>query len=121
MKPFYLFYLLTNYTIQIQSTELSLPNCKNCVHYRTTIFIDSYYNKCSKFGTKDIFTGIVDYDFADTCRTDETKCGNIGKYYQSDKYIDTKIVLYTLIGNFPNISSLFLFLIVYYYNNYNRK
>jgi hypothetical protein len=38
--------------------------------------------KCCKFGTKDIVTGLFDYDDASNCRRDEKKCGIQGNYHE---------------------------------------
>ena len=58
------------------------PACKNCMYYRTRLFDNDFtssFNKCSKFGEKDIMTDEITYDYADICRYDESKCGKGGK------------------------------------------
>lgn len=98
------------------------PACKNCIHYRPSIFSNDYtstFSKCANFGNKDVITDNIDYDFADLCRNDKYKCGLEGKYFEKDKNIYTKIMLYTIIGNIPNISIITMCLFIL--SNYNDK
>ena len=114
MKLTYLFFYVANPTIIFsRQTSASIiknghfPSCKNCIHYRPSIFSNDYtssFSKCANFGNKDILTDNISYDFADLCRNDKDKCGLEGKYFEKDKNIYTKIMIYTLIGNIPNIS-----------------
>ena len=122
---YFLFWLLSsNMILNMNSVIIrngDFPACKNCIHYRPTIFSNTYtstFSKCANFGTKDITTDIIIYDFADSCRYDRNKCGNEGKYYQQDKYVDTKIGIFTII-NIPHLS--FIFFFITFYNYYNRK
>ena len=98
------------------------PACKNCIHYRPSIFSNDYtssFSKCAIFGNKDIITDKIDYNFADYCRNDENKCGSEGKYFEKDKNVFTKIMIYTLIGNIPNIS--IITMILFLLSDNNRK
>jgi hypothetical protein len=98
------------------------PACKNCIHYRPSIFSNDYtstLSKCVNFGNKDILTDKISYDFADSCRNDEDRCGLEGKYFEKDTYIYTKMMIYTIIGNIPNISIVTICLFIL--SNYNRK
>ena len=68
--------------------DLNLPSCVNCVHFLDYQRRDSYdYDKnhdlggCAKFGTKNMVSGEIKYDFASTCRIDKTRCGEKGAYY----------------------------------------
>jgi hypothetical protein len=66
--------------------NIDIPACKDCIYYRTKLLDDftSPLNKCSKFGEKDIFTGEITYDYADTCRRDESKCGKVGREFKKE-------------------------------------
>lgn len=67
----------------IRNAEFSA--CKNCVYYRTSSWSNDFvdpFNKCEKFGIKDVVTDKITYDFADSCRTDENLCGKSGKYFE---------------------------------------
>ena len=52
------------------------PSCVDCMHYEPTAL-----GRCKMFGEKNIVTDETKYDFADTCREDEERCGVKGKYY----------------------------------------
>jgi hypothetical protein len=64
-------------------------------------------NKCNKFGSKDIITDEISYDFASSCRNDENKCGYEGKYFIQEKNINFKIFIHNLINKSP------LFLLIF--------
>jgi len=60
------------------------PLCKNCIYYRPNpldILTQYQYGKCTKYGTKEVVSGYICYDFADLCRRYEEKCGKTGKDY----------------------------------------
>ena len=64
------------------------PACNHCMYYRTKLFVDDFtspLNKCSKFGEKNIITGEITYDYADTCRHDEYKCGKVGREFKTER------------------------------------
>lgn len=129
MYFFHLLYLLlvgngngNGQSNKIQNSQF--PSCKNCIYYRPSIFSNNYvstFSKCTYFGTKDMITNNIEYDFVDSCRKNENQCGKEGKYYVKDKYINTKLGIYTLISNIPNISTISLILISYYNYISNRK
>ena len=71
-----------------------LPICSNCLHFiehtnnypYDSIPSDEKYGKCKKFGEVNLVTGVIEYDFARTCRLDMNKCGNSGvEYTHKDK------------------------------------
>ena len=65
--------------------NIDIPACKNCVHYRPRLFdsdFTSTFNKCDKFGVKNIVTDKITYNFADACRADENLCGQEGKHFE---------------------------------------
>lgn len=64
----------------------NIPSCINC-KFSNKGFLNSHtFLHCKKFGEKDIITDKVSYDFADSCRNDEKKCGIEGKYYEEDNF-----------------------------------
>ena len=77
--------------------NIQISECKNCIHYLQHDFIYnelSLYNKCSKFGEKNIINGKIEYDIARDCRKDEEKCGNEGKYFEKDDFSQIKQYYY---------------------------
>ena len=97
--------------------NLEIPSCKNCIYF-TPRYIDNDYtssfSRCSQFGNKDIITDVIVYDFADSCRNDEMKCGKEGRFFEEEKDIDLKILKYQIISNLPTlpITIGFLFTII---------
>ena len=84
--------------------NINLPSCKNCIFYKPDNFnsdFTSTYNKCEKFGKKDIITDKITYNYADSCRTNENMCGNEGKYFEEEKNIKLKIAKHKIITNLP--------------------
>jgi hypothetical protein len=90
--------------------NIDLPSCRNCKHYKVTYYNDytSTLNKCSYFGTKDINTNEINFEYVDHCRTDENLCGLNGKYFEEDKNIELKILLF----NLKKFSPFFLAIII---------
>jgi hypothetical protein len=103
MKILYLYTLVSSEKI---IKNINIPSCRNCVHYKpsysTTDFTGSF-NKCHKFGNKNIITNKISYDYADMCRNNENKCGNEGKYFEEEKNVELKIFTHQIISNIPNI------------------
>ena len=63
----------TNFIKNIKTNE-----CKNCIHYQFhdfEAFHPSSFNKCSKFGEKNIINGKIEYEIAKDCRQNSEKCG----------------------------------------------
>jgi hypothetical protein len=50
-----------------------------------------------------VITDELVYDFAVMSRTNENKCGNEGKYFESEKNVEFKIFMHQIIKNLPNI------------------
>ena len=62
--------------------NLKTPICVRCSHfieYNNIYTRGNYYSNklgnCSKFGTKNLVTGKIEYDYAINCREDVNKCG----------------------------------------------
>ena len=84
--------------------NIDLPSCKNCIYYDPKYNNDySNINKCNKFGVKNIISDEINYDFADSCRNDESKCGIQGKYFEEDSNLTMKMLKYKLLSSMPII------------------
>jgi hypothetical protein len=84
--------------------NIDVPACKNCIYYKTNNFENDFtspFNKCEKFGEKDIITDKITYNSANYCRIDETKCGKEGKFFEEEKNIKLKIFNHNIISNMP--------------------
>ena len=64
--------------------DMDSPSCTNCMYYRPED--NSVFSKCSQFGAKDLLTGDILLDYADSARQEETKCGKSGKRFKREKY-----------------------------------
>ena len=110
MKVLYLLFALINATKIIKNIDI--PACRNCIHYKPSIHntdFTVFYNKCDKFGDKDIITGKISYDIAELCRKDELRCGIDGKYFEGEPNIHMKVLKHTIISNMTNYLLLLLF------------
>jgi hypothetical protein len=77
--------------------NINVPSCKKCIHFIPAPYnfdFTTNYNRCAKFGEKDIITDKINYDFAELCRPDETKCGKEGKYFEEEENLDMKIFMH---------------------------
>lgn len=84
--------------------NINLPSCKNCIYYKPNVLRNDFtstFNKCEKFGKKDIITDEITYNYADSCRSNENMCGKEGKYFEEEKNIKFKIAKYKIISNLP--------------------
>ena len=63
---------------------ITVPICKNCIHYRPSIFA-SVFGKCSQYGRKNIVSGVLNNDYADIARYDNSKCGIDGKLFIKER------------------------------------
>lgn len=64
--------------------DIEKPSCIECIYYKPDYTAVSVFNQCTKFGGKDLHTGDILYDYADSIRGDESKCGRTGKYFKRD-------------------------------------
>jgi hypothetical protein len=101
----YLLHLLCIGSIHTKSFILNynLKSCRNCIHFQPspTDDFDSSFAKCNYFGKKDVVTNKITYDFADSCRMDESKCGMHAKYFKEEPNVDFKIMKHQLLKNAP--------------------
>ena len=93
--------------------NIDLPSCRNCIYFTPPLYSEftSSISRCEKFGTKDIHTDIVTYEFADLSRKDENRCGLQGKYFEEEKNIQFKMFVFYIIKYVP-VASLFLLTIL---------
>ena len=68
--------------------------CSQCIHFSRNPI--SSLNECMKFGEKNLISGHISYDFAGSCRHDETKCGVYGKYFIQESNGIQKRIFYSL-------------------------
>lgn len=86
--------------------NINLPSCRNCIHYSASFYnndFSSSLNKCTYFGTKNVQSDKVNYDYAENCRNDEEKCGLEGKYFEQNPYFIWTIIKHGLVSNLPQI------------------
>jgi hypothetical protein len=86
--------------------NINIPSCRNCKYYQPTIYDTDFTStliKCNKFGHKHIVTDEIIYDYADSCRTDENKCGEKGIYFEQEQNINMKILKHKILSNGPFI------------------
>ena len=54
--------------------------CKECVYFKKSSKI--LLSKCMKYGEKNLITGRITYNTANSCRKDENKCGMYGYKFE---------------------------------------
>jgi len=89
-----IFILLFTFTIvfSMEKTQFiinsKVPICKNCVYFKPYKYDEKFYDlgKCTKFGTMDILSGIIEYKYAYSCRTNVDLCSFNGTYYEERKH-----------------------------------
>lgn len=67
--------------------DMEKPSCIECMYYQSESI--SILNKCTKFGGKDLHTGDIVFDYADSVRYDESKCGKAGNYFKRKTFKQT--------------------------------
>lgn len=90
--------------------NINVNACRNCMYYKPSTHNDftSHSNKCEKFGTKDIVTDEIYYDFADSCRKEEEKCGKEGKHFTLEENLPSKMISHFIAKNSPYFFALML-------------
>ena len=81
--------------------NLDKPPCIHCEHYipDPKESFSSSSGKCKMFGGKDLHTGKVIYDYANSVRQDESKCSVVGKYFVGEKQILRKKIVFLMQQN----------------------
>ena len=101
------FLFLENNTSEMIRNK-NIPSCINCKFSQNSLLTGSNtFLRCNKFGEKDIITDKISYDFADSCRNNEKKCGMEGKYYEEDNFPLLKKMNYDTL--FVSFFSFFVF------------
>jgi hypothetical protein len=98
--------------------NINIPSCKKCIHYKPTTYnfdFTTTYNRCEKFGEKDIITDKIKYDFAESSRNDESKCGKEGKYFEEEENLDMKIFMHKFTYLFTFTLPLSSLVILYFF------
>ena len=49
---------------------------------------NKYYGKCSKFMKHNLVTGNYTYEYADICRIMKNKCGENGKLFKQNPFLE---------------------------------
>jgi len=96
--------------------NINIPSCKKCIYFIPAPYnfdFTSNFNKCAKFGEKDIVTDKINHDFAELCRQDETNCGKEGKYFEEEENLHMKIFVHKTIYFFTITSPLSIMIILY--------
>jgi len=87
-KPIH--FLILNRKLSFGKTfikNIDLPICSNCLHFikntnqHDPILNSEQYGRCKKFGEMNVITGVIEYDIAKKCRSNNIKCGNTGLEY----------------------------------------
>ena len=100
MKLLYLYLPIAFINCEKFIKNININSCRNCIHYMpNSNNFDSELSKCEIFGTKNIITNEINYDFADSCRNSEEKCGKEAKYFEEEKNINLKIYKHQIINN----------------------
>jgi len=81
---FYLFCSIKGNNNFIQNANV--PLCKNCIYFQMPKHSMTNLGRCTKFGTMDIVSGEIEYDFACHCRNDKNSCGFNGTYFEERKF-----------------------------------
>lgn len=108
IKP-WIYSLLFSHNPEPWIRHLDKPPCILCEHYLPdpNESFSSASGKCKMFGGKDLHTGQILYDYANSVRRDESKCTVAGNYFVGEKWILKKKIAYTLQKNIPLIVSAF--------------
>jgi hypothetical protein len=77
--------------------NLHAPKCHTCKHFISGdldhfLFTSNSHRfaKCKKFGDANLVSGKINHDYADSCRSTESKCGQNGTRYEFDEFHKAK-------------------------------
>ena len=102
--------------------NLNTPKCITCKHFIPDSFGSPTLSKCSKFGKANLVSGEISYDFAESCRESESKCGTNGTQYIFDQFHKAKNdvrKIKPVLTNGLILSPLFFIIFVAIYNTYH--
>ena len=86
--------------------NINIPSCRNCKYFQPSIYKTNFassLNKCNKFGRKNIITDEITHDYADSCRSDKSKCGETGTYFEEEPNINLKILKHKIMNASPYV------------------
>jgi hypothetical protein len=65
------------------------PACVNCFYFQKSSAKDLTFSKCLKYGTKDLITGNIRYEYTTSIRDHlNTKCGTKGTHFMKKDEFD---------------------------------
>jgi hypothetical protein len=102
--------------------NLHSPKCITCNHFIPDSFNSPTFSKCKKFGTADLVSGEISYDYTDACRGTESKCGKNGTHYIFDEFHKAKNdmrKIKPILTNGLIMSPFFLVIFAAIYNTYH--
>ena len=111
---FLLFGVISEKTIR----NINIPSCKNCIYYKPVTYSFDFtdtFSRCEKFGEKNIINDKINYDFTESSRNDELKCGKEGKYFEENDNIYMKIFIHKFSYTLTVVSPLLGLFIFYIY------
>jgi hypothetical protein len=93
------------------------PPCIHCEHYipSTNDEFSSTFGKCKKFGSKDIHTGKVLYDYATSARDDDARCGIEGQQFKSEQNLCGKKIVHRIRRSGPSVVAIICSFYAYYF------
>ena len=94
---YFLLFFITNGEKIIRN--MNIKACKDCIYFKPD-FLSSGLEKCEKFGTKNIISNKITYEYADSCRSDENKCGEYGKFFEEENEV-VKMIKYNIFTSTP--------------------
>lgn len=108
MKFLYLFLFFSFANSEKFIKNIIMNPCKNCVYFKQHSILP--FSQCEKFGEKNIISNEIIYDYADTSRKHESKCGIEGKYFEKDKDLNLKLkkIKFEILDNSYQILVVFL-------------
>lgn len=101
MRLKYLSLLSMTYSTKIIK-NISVPACKNCVHYIPNTSSGKFatdFGTCAKFGSKNILTDVITYKYIDSCRNNNTLCGIDGVHFEKEPDLNNKMRKHFFIAN----------------------
>jgi hypothetical protein len=79
--------------------NLTLPACVDCIYFKKgDQLINSTIKQapeCTKFGTKDLVSGVIKYESARHCRDMKVLCGMNALYFVKKDDLATQAKMYT--------------------------
>lgn len=80
----HLLFMMTNNNQIIKNMHYT--SCISCKYFKPCLVDilqnNTYVTRCTKFGTKNYITGLIDYEYAHVARQNESLCGMEARYYE---------------------------------------